>query len=281
MSPFFLGRCPADPGLAVFLTAGCEPPDRMRRLVAALDDAGVDCLELAVPFPGSVTDGPVLRRAADRAIALGTGLDETLDFVERVRPGLRHTRIAVLADWRHSMAGLGEAAFARRLAAAGADAALAHGVPPRRRAAWHEGAAEAGLPLVTTCYAASPDETRAAAARDAGAYLYLVAHYGRTGTTPATGHAALAATVTGLRRDTRAPIAIGFGVRAAADVRRVAEAGADAAIVGTEVASVLDRANAAGTDAVAAVADYVLSLVGSGGSEHESTRGPERAGVPR
>ena len=55
----------------------------------ALDEAGVDWLELAVPFPNSVTDGPTIHRSAQRALDAGTDLDATLAFVARVRPRLR------------------------------------------------------------------------------------------------------------------------------------------------------------------------------------------------
>ncbi|MCG8920573.1 tryptophan synthase subunit alpha, partial [Actinokineospora sp. PR83] len=199
MAEFFAGRHPADPGLAVFLTAGGEEPGVLGELVGVLDAAGVDCLELAVPFPDSPTDGPVLRAAADRALARGTGVDDVLAFVARVRPRLRHTRIALLADWRHTVHPVGEAEFARRAAGAGADALLVHGLPPRRRAHQLAVAAEAGLPLVGTCYATSPPEVLAAAATAITAYLYLVAHYGRTGTAPGGGHAALAGAVAAAR----------------------------------------------------------------------------------
>ena len=55
----------------------------------ALDEAGVAWLELAVPFPNSVTDGPTIHRSAQRALDRGTDLDATLAFVARIRPRLQ------------------------------------------------------------------------------------------------------------------------------------------------------------------------------------------------
>ncbi|OLR89585.1 tryptophan synthase subunit alpha [Actinokineospora bangkokensis] len=257
MAEFFAGRGPADPGLAVFLTAGAQPLDLQADLVEVLDAAGVDCLELAVPFPGSPTDGPVLRAAADRALAAGTDLARVLAFVAAVRPRLRRTRIALLADWRHTAHPVGEEEFTRRAAGAGADALLVHGLPPRRRERQESAAREVGIPLVGTCYATSAPEVVAASAATAGAYLYLVAHRGRTGSAPAGGHAALAGAVAAARAVARVPVAVGFGVRTGADVRAVAEAGADAAVVGTAAEQVLRRAR----DPLRGFDEFVRSLV--------------------
>ncbi|QLQ36635.1 tryptophan synthase subunit alpha [Micromonospora robiginosa] len=260
MADFFAGRRGAAPGLAVFLTAGDPPVDRLAELVELLDERGVDCLELAVPFPDSVTDGPVLRRAARRALDRGTDADEVLAFVAQVRPRLRRTRIALLADWRHTVRPVGERAFVRRVADAGADGLLVHALPPRLRAAHLAHAADAGLPVVTTCYATSSASVRAAAARDAGAYVYLVATHGRSGTAPERGYGALRAAVDGLRAAGSAPIAVGFGVRDAADVRQIGAAGADAAVVGTAAALAVERTERTGQDLLAGFDTFLRSM---------------------
>ncbi|MEO3870704.1 tryptophan synthase subunit alpha [Nonomuraea sp. B12E4] len=248
-------------GLAVFLNAGDPPLDVLPELVTMLDESGVDCLELAVPFPDSVTDGPVVRRSADRALAAGVGLEETLAAVAAVRPGLARLRIALLADWSHSIRDTGLAPVTRRIAASGADGLLVHGLPPRLRPAYYEAAAEAGLPIVTTCYhGVSSPEVLAEAAAHATAYVYLVAAYGRSGTGPRTGYAGLAPTVAALRQATSAPVAVGFGVRTREDVSAVHACGADAAIVGSAVVSRVESALAGGQDVVAAVAGLISSL---------------------
>jgi tryptophan synthase alpha chain len=257
------------PGLAVFVNAGDPPLDVLADVVAMLDEAGVDCLELAVPFPDSVTDGPVIRRSADRALAAGVGLDETLGFVAAVRGGLRHLRIALFADWSHTVRPLSLRTTIARVADAGADGLLVHALPPRARPAYHRAAQEAGLPVVTTCYAGSDGEVMAEAAAHASAYLYLVAHYGRSGTAPAGGYGHLAGTVARLRDATAAPIAVGFGVRTADDVARVHGLGADAAVVGTAGVSVIERAVTDGRDVVADLRDFVGDLAPDLDPTHE------------
>ncbi|MFJ3830237.1 MULTISPECIES: tryptophan synthase subunit alpha [unclassified Streptomyces] len=262
-APFFTRRTPGGPpGLALFLNAGDPPLPVLRDLVLMLDDEGVDCLELAVPFPDSVTDGPVIRRSARRALERGgAGLDDVLAFIADVRPHLNHLRIALLADWSHSLKHRDLAATTREIAAAGADGLLVHALPPRLRATHLESAAAAGLPVVTTCYTKSPPPTQAQAAAQASAYLYLVAHYGRSGTAPAAGHAALAQTVTALRAHTTSPIAVGFGVSTRQDVEAVGAAGADAAIIGSAAVAALERAQDTGTDVTAAFRDFVRHVL--------------------
>ncbi|HEY7594307.1 MAG TPA: tryptophan synthase subunit alpha [Actinophytocola sp.] len=248
-------------GLALFLNAGDPPLPVLDDVVAMLDESGVDCLELAVPFPDSVTDGPVIRKSARRALDRGVELADVLAFVERVRPRLRHLRIALLADWSYSVRRTPLRSFVDDVAESGADGLLLHGLPPRLRAEYYAATGEAGLPIVTTCYhgVSSVDVVAEAAAR-ASAYVYLVAHYGRSGTSAAPDHDALAATIAGLRARTAAPIAVGFGVRSGADVAALRSRGADAAIVGSAVVARVAEAQATGHDVTGALRDFVRSI---------------------
>ncbi|MGW1178106.1 tryptophan synthase subunit alpha [Kitasatospora sp. NPDC002543] len=252
---------PPGPGLAVFLNAG-DPAGRLTDLALMLDTQGVDVLELAVPFPNSPTDGPVIRRSAARALEAGTTLDTVLAELADLTPKLNHLKVALLADWSHSLRHRDPAATTRAIADAGARALLVHALPPRLRPAWQHALRTQGLPQVTTCYPASTPDTLHAAARDAtGAYVYLVAHYGRSGTTPATGHHALADTVTALRSAAPGtPVAVGFGVKSAADLRAVAASGADAAIVGSAAVARLEDAAAEGLDPVEELRAFLTDL---------------------
>ncbi|MFB6507020.1 MULTISPECIES: tryptophan synthase subunit alpha [unclassified Streptomyces] len=248
------------PGLALFLNAGDPPLDVLEDLVPMLDEEGVDCLELAVPFPDSVTDGPVIRRSARRALDRGTDLEGVLEFIARVRPRLHRLRIALLTDWSHSLKHRDLADATRDIAASGADGLLVHALPPRLGTAYHAAARDAGLPVVTTCYQNSSAATMDRAAAHASAYLYLVAHYGRSGTAPAVGHTALAGTVAALRARTASPIAVGFGVRTRGDVAAVHACGADAVIIGSAGVERIERALDEGGDPVTGFRDFVRSV---------------------
>ena len=251
----------ADPrGLAVFLNAGDPPLDILADVVRMLDDHGVGCLELAVPFPDSVTDGPVIRRSADRALASGIGIDDVLAFVTDIHDELRTLRIALFADWSYTVRPLGIDRFVSMVADSGSHGVLMHGVPPRCRGSFYQLADSAGLPVVTTCYAGSPPDTLRDAATHASAYVYLVAHYGKSGTSGAPEAAGLHAPIAALRAGTDAPIAVGFGVRTRADVERVHALGADAAIVGSAVVASVESSIAAGADVVDELARLVADL---------------------
>jgi tryptophan synthase alpha chain len=249
-SAFFSDRPPGRPGLALFLNAGDPPLDTFRELVLMLDECKIDCLELAVPFPNSPTDGPVIRESADRALADGVDRDKTLDFIADVRPELRHMKIALLADWRHSIKDLPPQEFVERVKDSGADGLLVHGLPPRLRPQFYETARQAGQPIVSTCYSSSEPEVLEEAAEYGSAYIYLVSAYGRSGTVGPPDHSTLVPVLESLRAQTDVPIAVGFGVKTREDIEGLGAVGADAAIVGSACVARVRDSLAAGGDVI-------------------------------
>jgi tryptophan synthase alpha chain len=258
---FFAEPPPGRPGLAVFLNAGDPPLDVLRELVLRLDALKVDCLELAVPFPNSPSDGPVIRESADRALADGVDRDAVFAFVASVRPQLSHLKIALLADWSYSIKDLPVRAFVERVHGAGADGLLVHGMPPRLRPAYYETAAEVGQPIVTTCYSSSQPAVIEEAADNGTAYIYLVSAYGKSGTVGPPDHSALAPVLQTLRDRTDVPIAVGFGVKTKGDIEALGAVGADAAIVGSACVACVADSLANGRDVVE---DFQALLVGLG-----------------
>lgn len=247
---FFAETPPGRPGLAVFLNAGDPPLDVLRELVLRLDALKVDCLELAVPFPNSPSDGPVIRESADRALADGVDRDAVFDFVASVRPQLTHLKIALLADWSYSIKDLPVREFVERVQAAGADGLLVHGMPPRLRPSYYETAADVGQPIVTTCYSSSQPAVIEEAADNGSAYIYLVSAYGKSGTVGPPDHSALEPVLETLRARTDIPIAVGFGVKTKGDIEALGAVGADAAIVGSACVACVADALANGRDVV-------------------------------
>nr|WP_042188854.1 tryptophan synthase subunit alpha [Kibdelosporangium sp. MJ126-NF4]CEL18496.1 Tryptophan synthase alpha chain [Kibdelosporangium sp. MJ126-NF4]CTQ97980.1 Tryptophan synthase alpha chain (EC 4.2.1.20) [Kibdelosporangium sp. MJ126-NF4] len=259
---FFASQPHNRTGLAVFLNAGDPPLELMPDLLTMLDESGVDVLELAVPFPDSFTDGPVVRRSARRALDRGAGLSDVLACVSRTNDTLKHLRIALLADWSHTIRPLGMTDFLGKVKDSGADGLLTHGLPAVSRPRYYEAAHSAGVPVVTTCYPGSTPEVMAESARNATAYLYLVAHYGRSGTSPDKGYAGLAPVLPTLRAHTGAPIAVGFGVRGRAEVEQLRQLGADAAVVGSAAVAVVEHATTGRRDVIADLARFIAELQG-------------------
>ncbi len=247
---FFADRAPGHPGLALFLNAGDPPLDTFRELVLLLDAARVDCLELAVPFPNSASDGPVIRESASRALADGIDTDAVLRFVEQVRPELSHLKIALLADWSYSIKRTPMPEFLQRVRASGADGLLVHGLPPRLRQGYYEAAQDAGMPIVTTCYSSSEEPVLDEAAEHGSAYIYLVAAYGRSGTVGPPDHSVLVPVLQRLQSRARVPVAVGFGVKNRSHIEGLGAVGADAAIVGSTCVARVAAAREAGRDVV-------------------------------
>jgi tryptophan synthase alpha chain len=267
---FFSEREPGRPGLALFLNAGDPPLDVMKDLVLHLDECRVDCLELAVPFPNSATDGPVIRESAERALADGVDREAVLAFVEEVRPQLSHLKIALLVDWSHSIKPMKMGEFIELVKGAGADGLLVHGMPPRLRHEYYEAAESSGQPIVTTCYATSEEPVLHEAADHGSAYIYLVAAYGRSGTVGPPDLSTLVPVLKTLRERTDVPVAVGFGVKKRAHIDSLGEIGADAAIVGSAGVACVAKSLAAGSDVVE---DFHALLVELGAAPQT----PERA----
>src|SRR5215813_9357239 len=81
-------RAEGQPGLVTYTTAGDPDLPRSEDILRALDRAGADVLEVGVPFSDPLADGPVIQRAAERALAAGGSLRSALGLIERVRPHL-------------------------------------------------------------------------------------------------------------------------------------------------------------------------------------------------
>jgi tryptophan synthase alpha chain len=250
VSTFFTDVPPDRPGLALFLNAGDPPLDVFERLLLHLDACKIDCLELAVPFPNSASDGATIRESANRALADGVDRDAVLAFVARMVPQLSHLKIALLADWSHSIKPMRMPEFLELVKASGADGLLVHGMPPRLREQYYEAAKAVGQPIVTTCYASSEPAVLHEAAEHGSAYIYLVAHYGRSGTVGPPDHSTLVPVLEILRERTDVPIAVGFGVKNRSHIEGLGEVGADAAIVGSSCVACVADSLANGRDVV-------------------------------
>jgi tryptophan synthase alpha chain len=246
-------------GLAVFANAGDPPLSALTDLAVALDESGIDVLELAIPFPDSPTDGATIRRSARRALIGAIDLDATLAWVDTVRPRLTGMKIALFTDWSYTIRPIGLGRYLERVADSAADATLVHGLNPTDQQELVDTAGELGLPIVTTCYPTSPPNTIQNSAATASAFLYLVAQYGRSGA-GGVEHKRLAPMLGELREWCERPIAVGFGVSSAADVRAIELAGADAAIIGSAFVEVIERSVTEGADLVSSAASFVAGL---------------------
>jgi tryptophan synthase alpha chain len=217
-------------GLVTYLTAGDPDPDTSAVLLAGLATAGADLIEIGMPFSDPMADGPVIQEAGQRALKQGMNLRRTLALVRDLRRANDVTPI-VLMGYYNPIYRYGAEAFARDAVAAGVDGMIIVDLPPEEDAELTLPARATGLDLIRLATPTSDDKRLPLIVEHAGGFIYYVAIAGITGTRSA-DPADVAAAVARLRRFTRLPIAVGFGIRTPEQAAEVARA-ADAAVVGT------------------------------------------------
>jgi tryptophan synthase alpha chain len=234
-------------GLVVYFTAGDPSLEATGELLVALDRAGVDVIELGVPFSDPLADGPVIQRASERALKAGTTLRRILERFPHWRESVQAP--VILFSYYNPVLQYGLERFARDSAQAGVDGALVVDLSP-----------EEALPYVgvmraqnlDTVFLASPTSTDVRlerAAKLSTGFLYLVSRTGVTGERVEVS-AGVEPLAKRARQHTLLPLAVGFGISTPAQVRAV-QAVADAAVVGSAVVHVIeDRYALEGTRAI-------------------------------
>jgi acetyl-CoA carboxylase carboxyl transferase subunit beta len=229
---FALLRQQGRKGLIPYICAGDPDAELTVPLMHALARAGADVIELGVPFSDPMADGPVIQRAAERAIRNGIGLKATIGLVARFRETDSSTPV-VLMGYANPIERMGREAFAEAAKAAGIDGVLVVDYPPEECEEFAASMRAAGIDPIFLLAPTSTDERIEAVARHAAGYLYYVSLKGITGA----GNldtASVAARMPLIRRVTDVPVGVGFGIRDAATARTVAEV-ADAVVIGSRI----------------------------------------------
>ncbi len=231
-------RAAGTPGLVTYVTAGDPSYARSREILLALDRAGADVIELGVPFSEPLADGPVIQRATERALAGGMTLAKTLDLVEELRGELRAP--IVLFTYANPLYRFGLDAFVARAAQVGVDGVLALDLPAEEAGPLHGRLAAAGLDMIFLVSPTTSDERLRRAGEVGSGFLYGVSRTGVTGMRDVVADSAEALAAR-MRRETRLPVAIGFGLSRPEHIRDVGR-WAEAAVVGSALVDVIARA---------------------------------------
>jgi tryptophan synthase alpha chain len=217
--------------LIAYIMAGDPSLQETERLVLELERAGADIIELGVPFSDPIADGPVIQRAAERALRSGTSLKTILALVASLRT---RTQIPlVLMAYYNSIHAFGESEFCRVAAEAGVDGLIVPDMPFEEAGALDALASAAGLCLIYLLAPTSTPDRQAAVARRARGFVYYVSLTGITGAS-LTDLDSVRKNVARIRRMTSVPVAVGFGVATPEDAAQVGEV-ADGVIVGTAI----------------------------------------------
>jgi tryptophan synthase alpha chain len=247
-------------GLVPYLTCGDPDAETFERLLAALPASGADLVEIGMPFSDPMADGPSIQAAGLRALKSGMTLAGTLDIVRRFRPRDAATPI-VLMGYYNPIFRFGVERFLAAAKAAGVDGLIIVDLPPEHDEELCLPALAQGLDFIRLATPTTDDRRLPAVLKHTAGFIYYVSIAGVTGTKAADAEA-VAGAVARLRRHSRLPVAVGFGIRTPVQAAAVARI-ADAAVVGSalvdEVAAHLDGSGKARPDLV----DAVLGRVGT------------------
>ena len=241
--------------LIPFITAGDPLPDATVALMHALVDAGADLIELGVPFSDPMADGPVIQHADERALGHHVGVAAILGWVREFRERDGDTPV-VLMGYLNPVEIHGIERFAREAVDAGVDGVLIVDCPIEEDATLRP-LRDAGLKRILLAAPTTSDVRLARAIEAAEGYLYYVSFTGITGAARLST-TDIAQRVGGLRRGTRVPVAVGFGIKDAESARAVA-AFADAVVIGSALVGTL--ADATSSEEVSARARAFLAPV--------------------
>ena len=217
-------------GLVTYVMSGDPDAAVAQAILDGLPAAGADVIELGLPFSDPMADGPAIQAAALRALKAGASTRKALDQLRQFRTKDATTPV-VLMGYYNPIYIYGPEKFCKDAATAGADGLIVVDLPPEEDAELRPYAKAAGLDLVRLATPTTDDGRLPIVLEGASGFLYYVAVLGVTGTKSIVS-TKVAAAVARIRRSTKLPVAVGFGIKTPADAAAIAR-DADAAVVGS------------------------------------------------
>ena len=244
-----------------FLMAGDPDPETSLDIIRALPKAGADIIEIGMPFTDPMADGPAIQAAGLRALKAGMTLKKTLAMARAFRKDDATTPL-VLMGYYNPIYIYGVDKFLVDAKAAGVDGLIIVDLPPEEDIELCLPAMQAGLNFIRLATPTTDDRRLPAVLANTSGFVYYVSITGITGMA-APDTSKVNAAVARIKRHTRLPVAVGFGVKNAEHARAIA-AGADGVVVGSVLVEAvrlsLDQDGKATPRTVAAVSDLVAQL---------------------
>jgi tryptophan synthase alpha chain len=251
-------------GRAAFVTfvmAGDPDPATSLEIIKALPKAGADVIELGMPFTDPMADGPSIQAAGLRALKVGMTLKKTLDLVRGFRKDDNATPI-VLMGYYNPIYIYGVDKFLGDAKAAGIDGLIIVDLPPEEDDELCLPAMKAGLNFIRLATPTTDDKRLPAVLANTSGFVYYVAITGITGAAAADA-SSVSEAVTRIKRHTKLPVCVGFGIRTPENARAIASH-ANGAVVGTALVDALknslDADGRATGKTVNAVAELTAAL---------------------
>lgn len=228
------------PGLVVYVTCGDPNLTTSRRVILSAIDAGADVIELGVPFSDPLADGPVIQRASERALRVGTSLADVLKLAHEIR----HERPGaglVIFSYLNPVIRFGMKRFAREARSAGVDGVLLTDMTIEEADDYRRLMQAHGLSTIFLAAPTSPDARLKKIAEASQGFVYAVSRTGITGThQQADLKGETMRLVRRIKKFTKLPVAVGFGISTAEHFREVGRF-ADAAVVGSAIVKMIEE----------------------------------------
>lgn len=247
--------------LVTFITAGDPDYDTSLSILKQLPNAGADIVELGVPFTDAMADGPPIQASSLRALAAGQSLKKTIAMVREFRTGDNATPI-VLMGYYNPIYIYGVEKFLKDAKDAGVDGLIVVDLPPEEDEELCLPAMKAGINFIRLSTPTTDDKRLPAVLKNTSGFVYYVSIAGVSGAAAPETPKVIDA-VARIKRHTKLPIAVGFGLKTPQHARAIAE-GADGAVVGSAlveaVRTSLDEKGRATGKTVKAVTDLASAL---------------------
>ena len=221
-----------------FLTGGDPDYETSLELVRGLPDAGVDLIEIGVPFSDPMADGPAIQASSQRALKAGMTLPKTLELVRAFREQDDSTPI-VLMGYYNPIYRYGPDRFVHECVTCGVDGLIIVDLPPEEDHELCDPALTAGLHWIRLVTPSTDDDRIGSVLHNVSGFVYYISVLGVTGTRSAMADHVEEA-VNRLKQHTDLPIAVGFGIKTPEHARSVAEK-TDGIVIGSAIVELVKQ----------------------------------------
>lgn len=221
-----------------YITAGLPDMERCAKLIRAQEEAGLDILELGIPFSDPAADGPVIQDTSYRSILKGTSLRKCFDLVESVRKDGCELPI-VFMMYYNTVFHYGLDKFAEKCAEVGVDGLIIPDLPLEEQQPLKDALAKQDATILIQLVAPVSGKRIPEILKDAKGFVYCVSSMGVTGQ-GANFHKEVISYLKSVKEQAQIPIMIGFGIRTAADVEPMRDI-IDGAIVGSHFINLMEE----------------------------------------
>lgn len=221
-----------------YITAGLPDMEHCAKLIRAQEEAGLDILELGIPFSDPAADGPVIQDASYRSILKGTNLRKCFELVDGVRKGGCELPI-VFMMYYNTVLHYGLEAFAEKCAKVGVDGLIIPDLPLEEQQPLKDALAKQNATILIQLVAPVSGKRIPEILKDAKGFVYCVSSMGVTGQ-GASFHKEVISYLKSVKEQAQIPIMMGFGIRTAADVAPMKDI-IDGAIVGSHFINLMEE----------------------------------------